>query len=146
MEPSADNEQPFVAPCKTLDFRAPLRWLALGWNDLKRAPRQSIGYGLIMVMVSYLISFLTWRFGNLGLYLGLVSGFVFMGPWLALTLYAISIRLERQEVVSLRASLQDARRQIGAAMVFAVILTVVFGREQRQLFMCFFRKAVSDHR
>ena len=126
MEPSADNEQPFVAPCKTLDFRAPLRWLALGWNDLKRAPRQSIGYGLIMVMVSYLISFLTWRFGNLGLYLGLVSGFVFMGPWLALTLYAISIRLERQEVVSLRASLQDARRQIGAAMVFAVILIVVF--------------------
>ena len=123
---NGNNELPFVAPCHALPWRAPLDWLRLGWSDLRRAPRQSLGYGLIMVLASYLISWLTWTFGNLGLYLGLVSGFVFMGPWLALTLYAISIRLERGEPVSLRASLNDARRQIGGAMVFAVILTVVF--------------------
>jgi uncharacterized membrane protein len=127
MEPTPDNnEQPFVAPCRQLAPYAPLGWLALGWQDIRQAPRQSLGYGLIMVMISYLITWLTWRFGNLGLYLGLVSGFVFMGPWLALTLYAISIRIERGEKVSLRLSLNDARRQIGGAMVFAVILTVVF--------------------
>lgn len=126
MEQHPADELPFVAPCRELDWRAPFTWLHLGWADLVRAPRQSIGYGLIMVAASYLITWLTWSFGNLGLYLGLVSGFVFMGPWLALTLYAISIRLERGELVSLRASLNDARRQIGGAMVFAVILTVVF--------------------
>ena len=126
MEPTPDNELPLVAPCRQLQMQAPLHWLALGWADIKQAPRQSVGYGLIMVLISYLISYLTWRFGNLGLYLGLVSGFVFIGPWLALTLYAISIRIERGEPVSLRASLNDARRQIGGAMVFAVILTVLF--------------------
>jgi uncharacterized membrane protein len=126
MEPTPENEMPFIAPCRALEPMAPLRWLRLGWQDIQRAPRQSIGYGLIMVLISYLITYLTWRFGNLGLYLGLVSGFVFLGPWLALTLYAISIRLERGEIVSLRASLADARRQIGGAMVFAVILTVLF--------------------
>src|SRR5690554_282886 len=126
MEPSMEDELPLAAPCHQLDYRAPLQWLRLGWADLKQAPRQSIGYGLIMVLISYLISFLTWRFGNLGLYLGLVSGFVFVGPWLALTLYAISIRIERGERVSLRASIDDVRQQIGGAMVFAVALTVVF--------------------
>lgn len=126
MSVTPEQELPFVAPCKTLSVKAPLNWLRRGWQDVLRAPRQSIGYGLIMVAISYLISLMTWRYGNLGLYLGLVSGFVFLGPWLALTLYAISMRLERGDPVSLRGSLNDARRQISGAMVFAVILTVVF--------------------
>ena len=117
---------PFVAPCRALPAGAALDWIRLGWNDLRRAPRQSLTYGAVMVSMSYLITVFTWWWGNLGLYLGLISGFVFVGPWLALTLYAISIRLERNEPVSLLRSLADARRQLGNAMVFAVILTVVF--------------------
>jgi len=120
------DELPFVAPCRTLPANAALSWLRQGWHDLRSAPRQSLCYGLIMVAMSYLISFFTWKWGNLGLYLGLVSGFVFVGPWLALTLYSISIHVERNEPVSLLRSLNDARRQLGNAMVFAVVLTVVF--------------------
>lgn len=115
-----------LAPCRDLPAAAALGWLKLGWQDLKAAPRQSLGYGLVMVLLSYLISAATWYFGNLGLYLGLVSGFVFVGPWLALTLYAISMRLERGQRVTLPRSLADAGRAIGNAIVFAVILTVVF--------------------
>ena len=120
------DELPMLAPCRDLPPTAAFGWLARGWRDLRAAPRQSLGYGLAMVLLSYLISAATWHFGNLGLYLGLVSGFVFVGPWLALTLYAISMRLERAEPVTLRGSLGDAGRAIGNAMVFAVILTVVF--------------------
>lgn len=120
------DELPFVAPCRRLAPRAPLRWIRLGWADLKAAPRQSLSYGALMVVISYLITAATWRFGNVGLYLGLVSGFVFVGPWLALTLYAISRRLESNRPVSLRRSMRDAGRAISNAMVFAVILTVVF--------------------
>lgn len=119
-------ELPFVAPCRQLPLNAALGWLRLGWQDLRAAPRQSLTYGLIMVLISYGISALTWWWGNLGLYLGLISGFVFAGPWLALTLYSISLHVERGEPVSLRRSLGDARQQLGNAMVFAVILTVVF--------------------
>lgn len=119
------DDLPMLAPCRELDMRAPLRWLGLGWRDLRAAPRQSLSYGLMMVGLSYLISAAAWIWGNLGLYLGLVSGFVFVGPWLAMTLYAISQRLERGEAPSLKRSLADAGQSIGSAMVFAVILVVV---------------------
>lgn len=120
------TELPMLAECRALPTLAALGWLRLGWQDMRRAPWQSLGYGLIMVLVSWGITLLTWYWGNLGLYLGLVSGFVFLGPWLALTLYAISLRLQRGLPVSLRASLSDARQQISGAMVFAVVLVVVF--------------------
>lgn len=123
---SPADERPFAAPCRKLAPGAPLHWLAAGWRDLKAAPRQSLAYGVLMVGISYLITAATWRFGNVGLYLGLVSGFVFVGPWLALTLYAISRRLENGRPISLGRSMRDAGRAIGNAMVFAVILTVVF--------------------
>lgn len=120
------DERPFAAPARRLAPGEPLVWLKLGWADLKAAPGQSLSYGLLMLLLSWMITAATWRFGNIGLYLGLVSGFVFVGPWLALTLYAISRRLEQGRPVSLAASLGDAARCVGNAMVFAVILTVIF--------------------
>lgn len=122
----APEPLPMLAECRQLAPGAALGWLRLGWQDLRRAPRQSLGYGLIMLLASWGVSLLTWYWGNLGLYLGVVSGFVFLGPWLALTLYAISLRLQRGLPVSLRASLRDARQQIGGAMVFALVLVVLF--------------------
>lgn len=124
----SDNpeELPFAAPCRRLATGAPLSWLQKGWADMKAAPRPSLCYGVALLLLSYLITTATWLFGNVGLYLGLVSGFVFIGPWLALTLYAISRRLEQGRRVSLPKSIGDAGRAIGNALVFAVILTVVF--------------------
>lgn len=116
---------PMLAPCRQLGTWAAFDWVRAGWGDLKRAPRQSLSFGLITVALSYLISAATWRWGNLGLYLGLTSGFVFVGPWLAMTFYAISQRLERGETPSLPGSLRDAGQSIGSALVFAVILVVV---------------------
>ncbi|AKS40649.1 DUF2189 domain-containing protein [Wenzhouxiangella marina] len=119
------EELPMAAPCRRLPTRAPLDWLARGWVDLRRAPRQSLSWGAVVLALSYLITAATWRWGNLGLYLGLVSGFVFIGPWLAMTLYAISRRLELDRGVSLRRSIADAGQSIRGAMVFAVILIIV---------------------
>ncbi len=124
--PDDDQALPLLAPCRDLSPTAPWGWLRRGWADLKAAPAVSLSWGLIMVLISYLISLATWRWGNLGLYLGLVSGFVFVGPWLALTLYSVSLRLERGQPVSLLRCVSDAARAVGNALVFAVILTVVF--------------------
>ena len=33
------SELPFVAPCRQLSMDAPLRWLKLGWQDIKTAPK-----------------------------------------------------------------------------------------------------------
>ena len=121
-----EDTRPFVAPCHTVDTRAPLRWLRKGWQDFRAAPGPSLVYGGIMVVISYLISAATWWFGNMGLYLGLLSGFVFLGPLLALNLYDISIQLQQGRKPSLFESLRQARACMGDALTFTVILVVVF--------------------
>jgi uncharacterized membrane protein len=120
------EELPFVAPCRRLEPGAPLRWLRLGWQDIKRAPRQSLTYGVVMVLLSYLISFFAWRFGNLGLLIGLLSGFVFLGPVLAIGLYSISCQIQLGRRPQLGYCVREGRRQLGNELVFAVILLVVF--------------------
>ncbi|SER21392.1 Uncharacterized membrane protein [Solimonas aquatica] len=125
-ESAPEEARPFAAPCVRLPAGAAWHWLRLGWNDLRRAPGQSLCYGLAMLMLSYLITGLAWRLGDAGLYLGLLSGFVFIGPCLALQLYTVSMRLERGQSTSFGASLSDIRRRLGDTMVFALVLTVVF--------------------
>jgi len=123
--PRPPEELPMAAPCRTLTFGDPWIWLQKGWRDLRRAPRQSLTWGAVLVVLSYAVSAAAWRWGNLGLYLGLVSGFVFIGPWLALTLYAISRRLELDRNVSLARSVADAAQSVRGALFFAVILIIV---------------------
>ncbi|HSH26471.1 MAG TPA: DUF2189 domain-containing protein [Wenzhouxiangella sp.] len=120
------DERPFAAPARRLGPGDPLVWLKLGWADLRAAPRQSLSFGLLIVLASLAITAAAWRFGNLGIYLGVASGFVFVGPWLALIVYAISRRLEQGRRVSLRGCLADAGLTLGNELVFAVIMIVVF--------------------
>lgn len=121
-----EDTRPFVAPCRQIAPSAPLRWLGKGWQDFLAAPRVSLVYGLIMLLLSYLITGAAWVFGNMGLYLALISGFVFLGPILALNLYGISIQLQQGREPSLRESVQQVRASIGDAMTFTVIMVVVF--------------------
>ncbi|MEN1726924.1 MAG: DUF2189 domain-containing protein [Pseudomonadota bacterium] len=119
------EELPLAAPCRSLDMGDPWIWIRKGWSDIRRAPRQSLTWGAVLVLLSYLVTSAAWQWGNLGLYLGLVSGFVFVGPWLALTLYAISRRLELDRKVSLARSVADAGQSIKGALFFAVMLIIV---------------------
>jgi len=126
-----ENEQeqrslPFAAPCNKLALNAPLRWVKLGWQDIKQAPRQSLGYGVILVLCSYLLAYIAITFGNLVVLLALLSGFVFVGPVLALAFYDISLQLQQGRQPTLGHALRASLRHIGNQMVFAMILMVVF--------------------
>jgi len=122
-QPSDNGDAlPLVAGCRRIGWRAPFEWLRCGWADMRNAPLASLSFGVVTVLISYAITAATWAFGNLGLYLGLVSGFVFLGPLLGLALYAISARLED----GLPTSVQAAARVLGDAIVFALVLLVVF--------------------
>lgn len=128
-EPRSDlppEELPLAAPCRSIRPGRPLAWVKRGWADLRAAGACSLAYGVAMMLVSHAITAATWVWGNVGLYLGLVTGFIFLGPLLALTLYAISRRLEADRRVTPVAALSDAGRALGNAMVFAVVLTVIF--------------------
>ncbi|MFO0448574.1 MAG: DUF2189 domain-containing protein [Pseudomonadota bacterium] len=116
---------PFAAPCRRLEARAPLRWLRLGWHDLKRAPRQSLTYGAGIWLLSVLVSYVAWAFGNGWMLILLLSSFVFVAPVLALGLYALSAQLERGEKPSLTRCLVAERASLGDALVYSLILLVI---------------------
>lgn len=121
-----EDTRPFVASCRPIETTAPLRWLRKGWRDFRTAPGVSLIYGLIMLVLSYLITAAAFAFGNMGLYLALISGFVFLGPVLALNLYGISIQIQQGKKPSLRESLNQVNACIGDALTFTVIMIVVF--------------------
>lgn len=103
-----------------------MRWLRLGWRDLRAAKTESLFFGSIAVISSYAVSGLAWHYGNLGLLFGVLTGFVFLGPLLALTLYSISDQLDHARQPTLRRSLEDAMRAAADALVFAMLLLVIF--------------------
>ena len=125
---SFDKEtMPFVAPCRTLSPLAPFRWLRLGIDDLRRAPRESLLYGLIMAAIMAAVSGLAWSYGTHWLMLAMLGGFVFIAPLTCIGLYAISAQLERDQPVSLVRTLRAAfKRHLGNEMIFAVALLILF--------------------
>jgi uncharacterized membrane protein len=123
--PSADELRPFVVPCARLDWRAPLRWLRLGWQDLRRAPRLSLIFGAVIVLVSLAVSALAWQLGRFALLAALLSGFIFIAPLLAVGLYGVSRALEEGREPKLLDSLRLAASVSGQAAVFALLQVVV---------------------
>lgn len=119
------SEAPFVVPCRQLDARAPWRWLAAGWRDLRRAPGLTAIFGVVTVIVSALVSWLAWSLGRFALLAVLLSGFVFVAPLLAVAMYAVSRSLLDGATPRLRTSLEVARRVLGQAGVFALVQLVV---------------------
>lgn len=117
---------PFVAPCRRLETLRSLHWLELGWQDFRRAPDVSLWYGGALVLLSWLLAFLTWKLGGYILILVLMSGFVFVAPVLAIGLYSISCQLQRGLNPQIGYCLREGRRNLGNEMVYSMILLVIF--------------------
>ena len=120
------DQLPFVAPCRDIDPRAPLRWLKLGYKDMLAAPRQSLAYGLVIMLLSYGVSALAFVYGSYMLLLVLLSGFVFIGPVIAIGLYEISRSLARGQPPTLAEGWRATWSHVGNAMIFALVLLVIF--------------------
>lgn len=118
--------QPFIAPHRQVKPAAVFEWLALGWQDFRKAPRVSLTYGLMVFVASVLMSWLTYRLGGIVLLLSALSGFIFIAPLLAFALYSVSRQLSEGREPSLRHTLRSMRAAMGNAMVFALVLLVVF--------------------
>jgi uncharacterized membrane protein len=119
-----------IPPVREVNTQAPLRWLAAGWNDFRRAGTPSLLHGIIVSMVSLIILAITmihWE-----LLPGAVSGFVLTGPFLATGLYALSRRLETGKPTSLKDAInawsQGSRClfNFGLLLVLAATAWVVF--------------------
>jgi uncharacterized membrane protein len=122
----APRGMPFVAPCRKLDPRAPFGWLRMGWHDVRHAWRPTLSYGLSMVAVSYLVTWLAFRLGSYVLVLAAVSGFVFLAPLAAIGLYEVSRQVEEGRKPMMLVTLRGIRRVFSNAMIFGLALLVVF--------------------
>lgn len=103
---------------------APLNWLRLGWRDLKACPAASLFYGLCFVLGGYLMIFALRDAPEF--IAAVLTGFVILGPFLALGLYELSAQRERGERCQLVPSMLAIRKNIGHMSVFALILLVVY--------------------
>ena len=90
------------------------------------APKQSLIYGSIMMILSYTVAFLAYKMGSFIIMVALLSGFMFLGPVLAIGLYSISCQIQNGMKPVLGFCLREGKRHLGNEMVFAVILLVVF--------------------
>jgi uncharacterized membrane protein len=71
-----------------VDLWAPLRWLALGWTDLRRNPVPGLVHGFALTAAGGLMVLMAWdRFWLLA---GAFSGFLIVAPILATGLYHVS--------------------------------------------------------
>ena len=68
------------------------RWLSAGWADMWRRPAISLGYGLLVAVLSYLVLACLYFFDAVYLFLPLAAGFLFGGPVIAVGLYEMSRR------------------------------------------------------
>jgi len=117
---------PFVASSNILPINAPVKWIQQGAEDMKRAPVVSLSYGLAMTLLSVLIAYGSWKFGTLGLYLGMASGFLLLGPVLAIGLYSFSCQLEQGRKPIVGYCVREGGSHIKDMLIFSFILLIVF--------------------
>jgi len=139
---SANNTPPPSFPTlRSVGPTAPLSWLKRGWGDLRSCPGPSLFYGVCFAAMGYLLKFV---FSNAYQFLsGLASGFILVGPFLAIGLYEISRRRERGEACSLAPTLAPWRANAAGIGLFSLILIVVFlvwARASLVIFALFYTK------
>lgn len=76
------------APAHSVDLKSPLRWIILGWRDLRRNPVPGLAHGLLLAVFGWM---LLWAASDrFWLLAGAFSGFLIVAPILATGLYSIS--------------------------------------------------------
>lgn len=123
---SEEKLMPFTAKVNTVAVNAPFRWLKLGLEDMKQAPSISLTYGLALTLLSLALAYVTMSFGTLGLYLGMATGFLLIGPVMAIGLYSFSNQLEQGRRPVLGYCMKEGSGHIKDMLIFSFILLVVF--------------------
>lgn len=120
--PAEDTQRPGVT-LRELRPGDPLRWLALGWRDFKRAPGIGLFYGFCFVVMGWAL--LKVYHNSPAYTMALSAGFLLMGPFLCLGLYRVSQRLENGEKPDFGDSLMAWDTRTGQLAIFGFVLLVL---------------------
>ena len=115
---------PFPRVRSGISPAAPFLWLSHGLDDFKACPTASMFYGCCFAAMGFLLNSVFSRHTQ---YLSaLVSGFLLLGPFLALGLYELSRRRAKGMPCALLPTLAAWRSNAGNIGVYSLILIVIF--------------------
>lgn len=98
-----DCAPPDLQP-RTITAMRPLRWLGLAWRDIERCPTPGVLHGLLLAVLSAVWVWL--HRDHFWWIVAMVASCMMIAPILAVSLYDISRRLERNEEPRLRHTVQ----------------------------------------
>jgi uncharacterized membrane protein len=103
---------------------APFRWVSRGLDDFKACPAPAMFYGCCFAAMGFVISVLFRRY--YAYVSAALSGFLLLGPFLAIGLYEISRRRARGLPCALLPTLAAWRTNASNIGVYSLVLIVVF--------------------
>lgn len=106
-----------------VDTARPLRWLRLGWSDLRANALASLAYGVFFAVLGYLI--MAFAAERPYLFTASLSGFFLIGPLAAAGLYEISRRHSAGQPAGLGASMRGMLGHHDALLSIGVVLVMV---------------------
>lgn len=108
-----------------LDTWAGIDWLAKGWRDLFRAPLSSFYYGLAVFIGSWIVLWTIFSLDYDYILFPALSGFMIVGPLLAIGMYEKSRRLATGEQVTLSSVFFVQPASGGQVLYTGVLLCVL---------------------
>lgn len=140
--PTLQKPRPVRTPyARHLPAFAALDWLAAGWRDLRAEPGTSLAYGATVMVLSWIVLWALHAIGLLYLALPALSGFLIIGPFLAIGLYEKSRLRARGEHPGLLRMLlipPEAGGQIAYAGLLLGLLVLFWIRSADLLYALFF--------
>ena len=102
---------------------APFRWLHKGWADVKAVPDISLAYGALFAAIGAFITYFS--LGTPQLTLNFWSGFLLIGPLLAIGLYRMAQLREQGDIIRLNRCVRVLGERKGEVAIFVLFLGLV---------------------
>ena len=112
-----------LPPRRRLERGAAKRWLNEGWDYFNRARGTSLAYGTVFAAVGMLITLL--GLNSPQFILTFWTGFLLVGPLLAMGLYRTAQLLDRGETIEVRTCWKVLRSRLGSVALFVLLLSLV---------------------
>lgn len=109
---------------KQISVSAPLRWLSAGFSDFKVTPINSLLYGFIFAAIGMLILLTSSNYPAFTI--AAISGFLLVGPFVAIGLYDISSQIENAKQPTLSHANRHTRFNAISLISFAFIVSFIF--------------------
>jgi len=108
---------------RRVGYLAALRWLRMGWDDLKAVPDISMAYGALFAAIGAFITYFS--LGAPQLTLNFWSGFLLIGPLLAIGLYRVAQLREEGDQIQLDRCVRVLGEHKGEMALFMLFLGLI---------------------